>query len=94
MGSLRYRKRIRLWPGTHLNINRRSVGISTGFRGARFSRNTDGQGTTSVGIPGSGLQYRWQTSRVPGPPQPTFGTFVAGLVIVLVVVGALLALAR
>jgi hypothetical protein len=38
MGSLRYRKRIRLFPGTWLNVNRRSVGISMGMRGARATR--------------------------------------------------------
>jgi hypothetical protein len=68
MGSLRYRKRIRLWRGTWINVNRRSVGISTGTRGIRVSRNTDRGGTTSVGVPGTGLYYRWSKTPVPGPP--------------------------
>jgi hypothetical protein len=59
MGSIRFRRRIG-GPHFHLNINTRSVGLSVGLRGLRFSRNTDGQSTTSVGIPGSGLQYRDQ----------------------------------
>jgi hypothetical protein len=94
MGSLRFRRRIRIAPGVWLNVNKRSVGVSAGVRGARASINTDGQRTTSVGVPGTGLYYRWQQGPVPGPPQATFGTFMAGVVIVLLVVGAILALAH
>jgi hypothetical protein len=38
-------------------LNKRSVGISAGVRGARYSVNSSGQRTRSVGIPGSGLSY-------------------------------------
>jgi len=61
MGSLRFRRTIKLAPGVRVNVNKRSVGISAGARGARVSVNSDGRSTRSVGVPGSGLYYRSQT---------------------------------
>lgn len=62
MGSLRFRRSFRLAPGIRLNVNKRSVGISVGVRGVRYSINSDGRGTRSVGIPGTGISYRSQTA--------------------------------
>lgn len=61
MGSFRFRRSVRIAPGVRLNINKRSVGVSAGLRGARVSVNSDGRSTRSVGIPGTGLYYRSQT---------------------------------
>jgi hypothetical protein len=58
MGSLRFRKQIKLAPGLKLNINKKSAGVTLGGRGARMTFNTKGQRTTSVGVPGTGLWYR------------------------------------
>lgn len=60
MGSLRFRRSVRIAPGVRLNFNKRSVGVSAGARGARVSVNSDGRSTRSVGIPGTGLYYRSQ----------------------------------
>lgn len=57
MGYLRFRRSFKVAPGVRLNLNKRSVGISAGVRGARYSVNSSGQRTRSVGIPGSGLSY-------------------------------------
>ena len=61
MGSLRFRRSFRIAPGVRLNVNRRSVGVSAGVRGARVSVNSDGRTTRTIGIPGTGLSYRSQT---------------------------------
>lgn len=61
MGSMRFRRTVKIAPGVRLNVNKRSVGLSAGARGARVSVNSDGRSTRSVGIPGSGLYYRSQT---------------------------------
>ena len=61
MGSFRFRRTVKIAPGVRLNINKKSVGLSAGVTGARISKNTDGQGTRSVGIPGTGLYWREQT---------------------------------
>lgn len=60
MGSLRFRRSVRIAPGVRFNVNKRSVGMSVGTRGARYSVNSDGRRTRSVGIPGTGLYYRDQ----------------------------------
>jgi hypothetical protein len=58
MGSLRFRKRFKLAPGVKLNINKKSLGLTLGGRGAHLTYNTKGQRTASVGVPGTGLWYR------------------------------------
>jgi Protein of unknown function (DUF4236) len=60
MGSWRFRRSVKIAPGVRLNFNKRSVGISAGVRGARYSVNSDGRRNRSLGIPGSGLYYRSQ----------------------------------
>jgi hypothetical protein len=58
MGSMRFRKRFKLAPGLKLNINKKSLGLTLGTRGANLTYNTKGQRTASVGLPGTGLWYR------------------------------------
>ncbi len=55
--SIRFRKSINLGGGLKLNLNKKSAGLSFGSKGARFSMNTDGRKTTSIGIPGTGLYW-------------------------------------
>ena len=57
MGSIRFRKSVKLGPGVRLNVSKRGVGVSGGVRGARVSAHTSGRRTTSVGVPGTGLGY-------------------------------------
>lgn len=61
MGSLRFRRSISLGGGIRLNVNKASLGVSVGTRGMRYSVNTNGRSTRSVGVPGTGLYYRAQT---------------------------------
>lgn len=55
--GLRFRKSIKLGGGARLNIGKKSVGMSVGGKGARYSVNSSGRRTKSVGIPGTGLSY-------------------------------------
>ena len=50
--GLRLRKSIKLGGGAKLNIGKKSVGMSVGGKGARYSVNSSGRRTKSVGIPG------------------------------------------
>ena len=59
--GLRFRKSVKIFPGVKLNFNKNSVGLSFGTRGARYSVNSDGRRTTSIGLPGTGLY--WTDSR-------------------------------
>ena len=56
--GFRFTKRIRIAKGLNLNIGKKSVGISAGFPGARISKNSSGDVTSSVGIPGTGASFR------------------------------------
>lgn len=55
--GIRFRRSINIGGGLKLNLNKKSVGLSFGVKGAHASINTKGQKTTSVGIPGSGISY-------------------------------------
>lgn len=53
--ATRFRKSINLGGGVKLNLNKKSVGVSAGVKGARVSVNSDGRKTATAGIPGTGL---------------------------------------
>ena len=55
--GLRFRKSIKIAPGIRLNIGKKSSGISFGKKGLRFSANTSGRKTMTMGLPGTGLSY-------------------------------------
>jgi tetratricopeptide (TPR) repeat protein len=52
-----------LGPGVKLNLNKRSMGLTLGGRGAHYSLNTRGQRTTTLGLPGTGVSYIDRSSR-------------------------------
>ncbi len=54
--GIRFRRRIRLAKGVHLNLSKTGVGISAGVPGARIGTGPRGA-YRSVGIPGTGLVY-------------------------------------
>jgi tetratricopeptide (TPR) repeat protein len=55
--GFRFRRTLKIAPGIRLNFNKNSWGVSVGPRGAKYTINTSGRRTMSVGIPGSGLSY-------------------------------------
>lgn len=55
--GLRFRRSIKIAPGVKLNLNKKSVGVTVGTRGAHYTINSKGKKTASVGIPGTGLSY-------------------------------------
>lgn len=85
--GFRFRRRIKLLPGLHLNIGKKGVtGVSLGQRGASVSTGKRGSRVNiSTGIPG--LTYSTQITGKTGN-----GTSVARKVAVLVIVGILLML--
>jgi hypothetical protein len=70
MGSFRFRRQIKLLPGVKLNINKKSTSVTVGGRGAHVTYNTNGQRTTSVGLPGTGLSWRDTRNVRRGGAQP------------------------
>lgn len=60
--GLRFRKSVKIAPGVKLNLGKKSVGISFGVKGCRYSLNSSGRRTTTIGIPGTGLSYSHTSS--------------------------------
>lgn len=56
--GFQFRKSKNLGAGTRLNVGKRSIGISSGVKGARFSVNSKGRAGISLSIPGTGIRYR------------------------------------
>lgn len=56
--GLQFRKSKNIGAGTRINIGKKSVGVSSGMKGARFSINSKGRAGISLSIPGTGLRYR------------------------------------
>lgn len=55
--GLRFRKSFKIAPGVRLNVSKKSTSLSFGGKGMRYSINSKGKRTTSIGIPGTGLSY-------------------------------------
>lgn len=70
--GFRFRKSIKIAPGVKLNLNRKSVGVSIGTRGAHYTVNSKGRKTASVGIPGTGISYTKTSKQTPERSSNTF----------------------
>jgi hypothetical protein len=56
--GLRFQRRIKVFPGVHLNLSRSGIGVSVGGRGVHVGITGRGQRYTSVGLPGTGVSWR------------------------------------
>lgn len=76
--GIRFRKRLRLAPGIHLNVSGSGLSLSTGPRGASMTFGGRGGNYMNAGIPGSGLYMRERVgsspSRAASPPASGGGT--------------------
>lgn len=55
--GLGFRKSFKIAPGVRVNVSNKSVGISGGVKGLRYSVNSRGQRRTTASIPGTGISY-------------------------------------
>jgi hypothetical protein len=55
--SLRFRRRIKILPGVHLNISKSGISTSVGVRGASLTLGKRGN-YVNTGIPGTGISWR------------------------------------
>lgn len=56
--GFQYRKSKSLGGGSRLNVGKKSVGVSSGVKGARVSFNSSGRAGISLSIPKTGIRYR------------------------------------
>ena len=59
--SLRFRRRVRLMPGLHLNLSKSGLSLSAGVPGATVNVGPRGRSST-VGLPGTGLFFTQRSS--------------------------------
>lgn len=60
--SFRFSRRVKIFPGVHVNLGKRGTSVSLGGKG--YSVNFSKNGTrTTVGVPGTGLSYSEMTRR-------------------------------
>lgn len=95
--GIRFRKSMKIAPGVRMNIGKKSVGVSVGGKGARYSVSSSGRTTTSASIPGTGLSYvstssskKRSTSAGPIQASPSRGARVGGIVMLVLAGLALL----
>jgi tetratricopeptide (TPR) repeat protein len=55
--AVRMRKSINLGGGVRMNVGKKSVGLSAGTRGARYSVSSSGRRTRTIGVPGTGVSH-------------------------------------
>lgn len=60
--AFHFRKSFKIGKGLRMNVSKRGVGMSVGKNGMRKSIHSTGRSTSSIGIPGTGLSYRKQSS--------------------------------
>ena len=57
MGSLRFRRSMKLAPGVRMSVSKTGLGLSAGVTGARYSVHSTGRRTRTVGVPGTGVSH-------------------------------------
>ena len=93
--SLRFRRRIRILPGVHLNLGLHGIGLSVGPRGLHLGMNRRGM-YTSAGIPGTGLYALHHVRSSPGEHPSVEGNaagFLLGVLVAVAVVAVLVVVA-
>lgn len=56
--GIQFRKSKKIGNNTRMNVSNKSIGVSTGIKGARISTNSKGRSSINLSIPGTGLRYR------------------------------------
>jgi hypothetical protein len=64
--GLRFQRRVKLFPGVHLNLSLSGVGVSAGGKGFHVGVTAKGQKYVSAGLPGSGLGVRQYAPKASG----------------------------
>lgn len=78
--ALRFRRRVKLLPGVHVNISRSGISTSVGVRGASLTFGKRGT-YLNTGLPGTGISWRSRvnnkhpaTDSIPSPAPSIQGT--------------------
>jgi hypothetical protein len=91
--GLRFRKRIKIFPGVWFNLSKSGVSTSLGGKGLTINLK-NGKAKTTIGLPGTGLSYSQTTSGNPDGLQPSGRGTSPWLWILLIVVIGLVIIAK
>lgn len=80
--AIRFRKRLKIAPGVHLNLSGSGISASVGPKGATTNIKPGRKSKTTLSVPGTGVYSREDTKKIFSTP--LFWMFV--LVVVLLVV--------
>ena len=67
--TIRFFKRVKIFPGLTVNLSKNNVSVSAGPRGARFTTGTAGNRVTA-GLTGTGLYYTQKLKKNPPKEEP------------------------
>jgi hypothetical protein len=87
--GFRFRKRLRLFKGTWINLSKHGASLSIGRRGATLTSTLTKGHQDSVGLPGSGVSYRTRRRKFGKPGAPTIaphGAITVAHVVYLVLI--------
>ncbi len=63
--SIRFYRRLRIFPGLRLNLSKSGISTSVGGRGAWLTFRPGHKARSTIGLPGSGLRFTTGGERVP-----------------------------
>jgi hypothetical protein len=82
--GFRYRRRVKIAPGVHLNFGKRGTSVSLGGHGVTTNYSKRGRRTT-YSLRGTGLSYTTKTQKASG-----CGCAIPMLLLIVVAIGALI----
>lgn len=86
--GFRFRKQIKMGP-VRVTLSKAGVGTSIGAAGMRFTRKASGKTQTTYSVPGTGMSYVSGESK---PAKHEFSTVLLGIIVVILILGAIAAL--
>jgi L,D-peptidoglycan transpeptidase YkuD (ErfK/YbiS/YcfS/YnhG family) len=91
--GFRFRKRIKILPGVWFNLSKSGISTSIGGKGLTVNLK-DGKTKTTIGIPGTGLSYSETATGSHDDPAPEQHIIPAWVWLLIVVVIALVFIAK
>jgi hypothetical protein len=87
--GFKFRKRIKIAPGVHVNVSKRGLSANVGKKGASVTVGGARGTTANVGIPGTGISYSEKIGGEADKKAQNAQAPVAGwLIIIAIVIGA------
>lgn len=87
MGKFRWRKRLNIGP-LRINLSRSGIGTSLGVKGYRVTKTATGRKRTTASIPGTGLSYVTEESKMTKPKKKSKLLPILGVLLAIGIIGS------